>query len=68
MNTAKYIAKNVKRLRNERKITLQELAAATNISEHYLQRIENEDAKGLKLYHIEVFCKAFGVEPRDILN
>lgn len=59
------MANQVRNLRKDRDITLDELADKTGISTSYLSRIESHK-RGLKLEHVIAISRALGVEPEEV--
>ena len=64
----KNFGKNIKNLRNERNMTIQELSELTGIGTQYLKRIELGTAKRLNASHILIFAKAFKIEPHEVVT
>lgn len=57
----------VKKLREQRKWSQNDLARKTGYSLQFIQKIEQGKAKSLTLDAAERFCEAFGCEPGDLL-
>lgn len=68
MDVLKQFSENIKRLRIKNNMTIQELSRITCINEKYLIKIEKCEAKRLQLHHLDIFCKCFNVETKEILN
>ena len=65
MKTEKTFGETVKKLREEKKITLREVAEALEIDTSMLGKIEKNNRKPSKLL-IENFAKFFNVEEKDL--
>ena len=55
-------AKNFKKIRALRKISLEELSLKTGFSVNYLKKIENAKAKRLSTRHLDKFSTVFSIE------
>lgn len=64
----KIFGQNVRRFREDKKLSLAELSKISGIREIFLNRIETADAKMIKLHHLEYLCNALNVTPRDLLK
>jgi len=58
----KLFAKNFKKIRALRNISLEELSLKTGFSVNYLKKIENAQAKGLSTRHLDKFSTVFSIE------
>lgn len=56
----------IRELRDDRHMTVEQLAEATGLSVSYVSRLEN-GGRNLSVKNLNLFAAAFGVEPRDIL-
>lgn len=59
------MANQIRKLRKERDITLEQFAEMTGISTSYLSRIE-KGGRGLSLQNVIKIARALGVEPADV--
>lgn len=65
----KLLGMHIKRLREERNISLQELSEKTNIRKEYLNRIENGNAYSIKLNtHLVKIAKVMNVKLSDLID
>lgn len=64
----KIFGKNIKNLRNERNMTIQELSELIGIRTQYLKRIELGTAKRLNASHIFIFAKAFKIKSHEVVK
>ena len=58
---------NIRRLREERGWSVEELAQRAGATEGYVLKAE-EGKRRITLYAVMCFCDAFGVEPDALLN
>ena len=59
----KIFGENVRKVRLEKGITLKELSEKTKISEKYLNRIEEGNARRLSTYHLYIISQGLRVLP-----
>ena len=64
----KKFGENIRKFREERNITIEELSTITGIRAQYLKRIELGTAKGLNVDHIFIFADAFNLKPHEIVK
>ena len=62
------VSKRVKKLREERGITQEELAELIRTSYKYLQRIESKNPPDIRLTTIVRLAKALKVKPEELLK
>ena len=67
-NIYKIFGENIKRFREERNMTLDELSELTSIRVPYLKKIEFGTAKRLNAGHIFIFAIAFNIKPHEVLK
>lgn len=60
-NIYKLLGKMIKLCRQEKNLTLKELACKIKIHKAYLKLIEEGNAKGLSLKHIDKICKGLNI-------
>ncbi len=60
-NIHKLLGKIIKLCRQEKNLTLQELAYKTKLRREYLKMIEKGKAKGVRLKHIDKICKGLNI-------
>ena len=59
---------NIRALREERVITIQELSKLTGIRVQYLKKIEAGKAYGMSSSNILIFAKAFKIKPYEVVK
>lgn len=57
----------IRELRDDRSMTIEDLAAATGLSVSYVSRLESGD-RNLSVKNINLFADALSVDPRDVLS
>lgn len=62
----KIFGENVRKYRLQKNLTIKELSEKTDITEKYLNRIENGIAKRLNVSHIFDIAHALGVFPHEL--
>ncbi len=63
------LGKHIKKIREERNLTLKEVSLKTGIRVQYLQKIENGLAYGVLIQkHLLKIAKAFQVKPSELFN
>ena len=63
----KLIAKHLKTLTLERKMTQQELADKSNISRNTISDIESNSHANTTIYVVCSLCRALGITPNDLI-
>ena len=66
--TRKAFSKNLKKLRQSRGLTQEQLAENLGISVRYVQTLEGKNTPNVKLDRLEVLAKALKVKPTDLLQ
>ncbi len=64
----KKIGENIRKFREERNMTIEELSTITGIRVQYLKRIELGTVKRLSIDHIFIFAEAFNLKPHEIVK
>ncbi|MBO7673099.1 helix-turn-helix transcriptional regulator [bacterium] len=64
----KLMCKNIAQLRKNRNITLEELSKATGISVKYLNRIENNSAKRIRIIYVIYIAKALKITLEELFG
>ena len=64
----KKFGENIRKFREERNMTTDELSIITGIREQYFKRIEADKAKRLNIEHLFIFSEAFKLKPHEIVN
>ena len=64
----KKFGENIRKFREERNMTIEELSTITGIRAQYLKRIESGNAKRLNTEHLFIFSEAFNLKPHEIVN
>ncbi len=64
----KQLGRNIKELREKYNLSLNELSIKSGIRKQYLQKIENGNAYGFAVSHLEKLVIAFDGNLKDILN
>ena len=62
------IAKRLKKLRNDKELSLQELSDRTGLTKSTLQRYETGNIGNIPLSKIDILAKGLGVSPHTILG
>ncbi len=66
--TRKYLGKKIQQIRNEKNISLSELAEKTLINKSYLAKIEQGTAKRVHLEHAGAIAAAFGIDVIELFK
>ena len=64
----KKFGENIRKFREERNMTIDELSIITGLRAHYLKRIEAGKAKRLNTEHLFIFSEAFKLNPHEIVK
>lgn len=59
---------NIRKFREERNMTIEELSVITGIRKEYLKKIEAGKAYGLNSNYIFIFAKAFKIKPHEVVT
>ena len=59
---------NIKKFREERSMTLQELSKITGVRIQYLKKIEAGKAYGMSCDYIFIFAEAFKIKPHEVVR
>ena len=62
------LGNNIRGFREERNMTVKELAELTGYRPEYLRKIEAGKAYGISSSCIFIFAKAFGLEPHEVVE
>lgn len=68
VSSSEVLGPRIKRLRDERGLTQQELAEKARLQREDISRIENGHLTNLKLRSLEALAKALGVRPGTLLD
>jgi transcriptional regulator with XRE-family HTH domain len=66
--TRKTFSRNLKKIRQARGLTQEQLAENLGISVRYVQTLEGKNTPNVKLDTLEVLAKALKVKPTDLLQ
>ena len=67
-NIRQILASNLKRIRQEKNLTIEELAKITELSQSFISKVENCQKKRIYLSHIFIFSKALSINANDLLE
>ncbi len=67
MDIIEQFSKNIKHLREQNNMTINELSKLTGITKSYLLKVENMQVKTISFKQLNSFCKVFKAEVKDIL-
>ena len=63
------LGKHIRKLRQEKNLTLEDISLKTNINIVYLSKIENGQAKGVSVFaHLAKIAKALNVELYQLMD
>ena len=67
-DSSKKLAHNLKKIRQLKNLTLEEISKLSKISVSFLKKIENEQTNNIRISHIDKLCNALNIGIKELFG